>query len=420
MTIEEYTCNEYTRCLFDGLDKGEIMLKGKHIVIGVTGGIAVYKVVDVVSRLKKLGAEITVIMTKHATEFVTPLTFRSLSLNYVVVDMFEEPKTWNVEHISIAQRADLFLMAPATANVIGKMVHGIADDMVTTVVMATKAPVYIAPAMNTGMYTNPVVERNMDELKKLGYHFIDPDAGRLACGDVGMGKLASPERIVDTLVEALNPGDLTGRKILITAGPTQEAIDPVRFITNHSSGKMGYEIARAAARRGADVTLVSGPVALEAPKGAEVVRVVSTQDMYEAVMDRMDQMDVIVKAAAVADYTPLNYSVQKVKKADDDLSIPLKRTQDIALAIKERKKDQVFVGFAAESEHVHENALKKVKKKSFDFIVCNDISQEGAGFKSDTNIVSIIDQEGHQVDYEQMLKSQLADIILDKVKTYFK
>jgi len=218
------------------------MLNGKHIVIGVTGGIAVYKVVDVVSRLKKLGAEITVIMTKHATEFVTPLTFRSLSLNYVVVDMFEEPKTWNVEHISIAQRADLFLMAPATANIMGKMVSGIADDMVSTVVMATKAPVFIAPAMNTGMYTNPVVQRNMEDLKSLGYHFIDPDSGRLACGDIGLGKLASPERIVDTISNFLVKKDFEGKKILITAGPTQEAIDPVRYITNHSSGKMGYAL----------------------------------------------------------------------------------------------------------------------------------------------------------------------------------
>lgn len=396
------------------------MLKGKHIVIGVTGGIAVYKVVDVVSRLKKLNAEVTVIMTKHATEFVTPLTFRSLSLNYVVADMFEEPKTWNVEHISIAQRADLFLVAPATANIIGKINHGIADDMVTTVVMATKAPVYIAPAMNTGMYTNPIVEQNIQDLSEKGYHFIEPDAGRLACGDMGMGKLAQPERIVDRVVKALTKQDLVGKTVLVTAGPTQEAIDPVRYITNHSSGKMGYEIADAARKRGAKVILVSGPTHLPCPSGVKRLAVVSTQDMYDVVMVHMDAADIIVKAAAVADYTPSDYSDQKLKKSDDDMQIPLKRTQDIALAIKEKKTNQIVVGFAAESENIIENAKKKVEKKDFDFLVCNDISAEGAGFKSDTNIVSIIDKTGTVKHYEKMLKRELAEIILDKVTNYMK
>lgn len=394
------------------------MLKGKHIVIGVTGGIAVYKVVDVVSRLKKLNAEITVIMTKHATEFVTPLTFRSLSLNYVVVDMFEEPKTWNVEHISIAQRADLFLVAPATANIIGKMNHGIADDMLSTVVMATKAPVWIAPAMNTGMYTNPVVQNNMTSLKALGYSFIEPDSGRLACGDIGMGKLASPERIVETILKAMTQRDLEGKKILITAGPTQEAIDPVRFITNHSSGKMGYAIAEAAKNRGAEVTIVSGPVHIPVPSGVEVVDVVSSEEMYNAVVERVGAFDVVIKSAAVADYTPATYSDEKVKKSDDDLSIPLKRTKDIALELSQIKTDQVVVGFAAETQNIIENAKKKIKKKDFDFIVCNDISKPGAGFKSDTNIVSIIDKNDEIKTYEEMLKSELADIILDKVITF--
>lgn len=391
------------------------MLNGKHIVIGVTGGIAVYKVVDVVSRLKKLGAEITVIMTKHATEFVTPLTFRSLSLNYVVVDMFEEPKTWNVEHISIAQRADLFLMAPATANIMGKMVSGIADDMVSTVVMATKAPVFIAPAMNTGMYTNPVVQRNMKDLKSLGYHFIDPDSGRLACGDIGVGKLASPERIVETISNFLVKKDLEGKKILITAGPTQEAIDPVRYITNHSSGKMGYAIAEAARDRGAEVTLVSGPVNIEKLSGVKTIDVVTASEMYEAVMKKMDEMDIIVKAAAVADYKPSNYSGEKVKKSDDDLSIPLERTKDIAFEISKKKSHQKVVGFAAESENVIENAKKKIAKKDFDFIVSNDIKKSGAGFKSDTNIVSIIDKSGEVMHYELLQKREIADIILDKL-----
>ncbi len=391
------------------------MLNGKHIVIGVTGGIAVYKVVDVVSRLKKLGAEITVIMTKHATEFVTPLTFRSLSLNYVVVDMFEEPKTWNVEHISIAQRADLFLMAPATANIMGKMVSGIADDMVSTVVMATKAPVFIAPAMNTGMYTNPVVQRNMEDLKSLGYHFIDPDSGRLACGDIGLGKLASPERIVDTISNFLVKKDFEGKKILITAGPTQEAIDPVRYITNHSSGKMGYAIAEAARDRGAEVTLVSGPVNMGKLSGVETIDVVTASEMYETVMEKMSEMDIIVKAAAVADYKPSNYSGEKVKKSDDDLSIPLERTKDIALEISKKKSHQKVVGFAAESENVIENAKKKIVKKDFDFIVSNDIKKSGAGFKSDTNIVSIIDKSGEVMHYELLQKREIADIILDKL-----
>ncbi len=392
------------------------MLNGKHIVIGVTGGIAVYKVVDVVSRLKKLGAEITIIMTKHATEFVTPLTFRSLSLNYVVVDMFEEPKTWNVEHISIAQRADLFLMAPATANIIGKMAHGIADDMVSTVVMATKAPIWIAPAMNTGMYTNPVVQKNIKELTSLGYRFIEPDSGRLACGDIGVGKLASPERIVETITNALVKNDFDGKKILITAGPTQEAIDPVRYITNHSSGKMGYAIAEAARNRGAEVTLVSGPVHIPGISGVETIDVITAQEMYDAVMAKMGEMDIIIKSAAVADYRPTTISNEKMKKSDDDLSIPLERTFDIALDISKKKTHQKVVGFAAESENVVENAIRKVKKKDFDFIVCNDIKQAGAGFKGDTNIVSIIDKNGDVKHYEQMMKKDIAEIILDKLR----
>ena len=391
-----------------------LMLKGKHIVIGVTGGIAVYKVVDVVSRLKKLNADITVLMTKNATEFVTPLTFKSLALNYVVVDMFEEPRTWEVEHIAIAQRADLFLVAPATANIIGKMAHGIADDMVSTVVMATKAPVWIAPAMNTGMYTNAVVQRNMEDLKSLGYHFIEPDSGRLACGDLGMGKLASPERIVETIINVMVKKDLEGKKILITAGPTQEAIDPVRYITNHSSGKMGYAIAEEARNRGADVTLVSGPVNLEKISGIETIDVVSAAEMYDAVMSRVDEMDIVIKSAAVADYRPAHYANQKMKKSDDDLSIALERTKDIAKFIGNIKAKQFFIGFAAESENVIENAKKKIESKKFDLIVCNDISQKDAGFKSDTNIVSMISKEGVVEHYEKMLKKDIAKIILDK------
>jgi len=396
------------------------MLKGKHIVIGVTGGIAVYKAVDVVSRLKKLGADITVIMTKNATEFVSPLTFRSLALNEVVVDMFKPPTTWDVEHIAIAQRADLFLVAPATANIIGKMAHGIADDMLSTVVMATKAPVWVAPAMNTGMYTNPVVQRNMDDLRSLGYQFIDPDSGRLACGDIGAGKFAQPERIVDTIVRAFRDKDLEGKHYLITAGPTQEAIDPVRYITNHASGKMGYALAEEVLSRGGQVTLVSGPVHLDPPRGAELVPVVSSQDMFEAVMARADHADVIIKSAAVADYTPSDYSPVKMKKSDGNLSIGLKRTQDIAKNLGQQIGQQVFVGFAAETHDLIENGKKKIKSKGFDFIVCNDISQAGAGFKSDTNIVTLIDKDEKVVAYEKMLKTDLACVIIDKTKTYMK
>ena len=396
------------------------MLKGKHIVIGVTGGIAAYKVVDVVSRLKKLNAEITIIMTENASKFVTPLTFRSLSLNEVVVDMFAPPTKWEVEHIAIAQRADLFLIAPATANMIGKIAGGIADDMLSTVVMATKAPVWIAPAMNTGMYTNPIVQDNLKKLKNYGYHFIDPDEGRLACGDIGAGKLAQPEKIVEKIVDAFVNKDLLGKRFLITAGPTQEAIDPIRYITNHASGKMGYALAKDVHSRGGQVTLISGPVNLEAPDGVNLVPVVSSQEMYQAVMEHLDHNDVVIKSAAVADYTPELYHDQKIKKQASDWQIPLKSTKDIALEIGKIKKDQVFVGFAAETENLLENGQKKIKKKGFDFIVCNDISKPGAGFKGDTNIVTIIDKKGQSQAYEQMSKSALASLIIDKVKTYMK
>lgn len=396
------------------------MLKGKHIVIGVTGGIAAYKVVDVVSRLKKLNAEITIIMTENASKFVTPLTFRSLSLNEVVVDMFAPPTKWEVEHIAIAQRADLFLIAPATANMIGKIAGGIADDMLSTVVMATKAPVWIAPAMNTGMYTNPIVQDNLKKLKNYGYHFIDPDEGRLACGDIGAGKLAQPEKIVEKIVDAFVSKDLLGKRFLITAGPTQEAIDPIRYITNHASGKMGYALAKDVRSRGGQVTLISGPVNLEAPDGVNLVPVVSSQEMYQAVMEHLDHNDVVIKSAAVADYTPELYHDQKIKKQASDWQIPLKSTKDIALEIGKIKKDQVFVGFAAETENLLENGQKKIKKKGFDFIVCNDISKPGAGFKGDTNIVTIIDKKGQSQAYEQMSKSALASLIIDKVKTYMK
>ena len=389
------------------------MLKDKTVVIGVSGGIAVYKTLDVVSRLRKLGVNVNVIMTKSATEFVTPLSFQSLSQNYVVCDMFEDPKTWDVEHISLAKRADVFLIAPATANVIGKIANGIADDMLTTTVMATKAKVLIAPAMNTNMYENPILQRNINTLKELGYNFVEPESGRLACGDTGKGKLASPETIVDEVVKLLSKGqDLKGKSIIVTAGPTVESIDPMRYITNRSTGKMGYSIAKEAIERGADVTLITGPTNLTPPQNLKkLVKIESAKDMYEAVLANLDENDVVIKSAAVADYKPKNYSNKKIKKSDDDLVIELDRNKDIAQEIGKIKNNKILVGFAAETNDLIENASLKIKKKNLDFIVANDLTKEGAGFGVDTNIVKIIDKEGNITEYPKMKKEEVANII---------
>lgn len=394
------------------------MLKDKTVVIGVSGGIAVYKTLDVISRLRKLGVNVNVIMTKSATEFVTPLSFQSLSQNYVVCDMFEDPKTWDVEHISLAKRADVFLIAPATANVIGKIANGIADDMLTTTVMATKAKVLIAPAMNTNMYENPILQRNINTLKELGYNFVEPESGRLACGDTGKGKLASPETIVDEVVKLLSKGqDLKGKSIIVTAGPTVESIDPMRYITNRSTGKMGYSIAKEAIERGADVTLITGPTNLTPPQNLKkLVKIESAKDMYEAVLANLDENDVVIKSAAVADYKPKNYSNKKIKKSDDDLVIELDRNKDIAQEIGKIKNNKILVGFAAETNDLIENASLKIKKKNLDFIVANDLTKEGAGFGVDTNIVKIIDKEGNITEYPKMKKEEVANIILDKIK----
>lgn len=396
------------------------MLRNKTVVIGVSGGIAVYKACDIVSRLKKLNANVHVIMTKGATEFVTPLTFQSLSQNYVVSNMFEEPKTWDVEHISLAKKADVFLVAPATANIIGKIANGICDDMLTTTVMATTGKVLIAPAMNTNMYKNPILQRNINTLKKLGYNFVNPESGRLACGDVGEGKLASPEVIVNAVVDLLNNNnkDLQGKKIMITAGPTVESIDPVRYITNRSTGKMGYAIAKMAANRGADVTLVTGPTNIEVPSNIKkLIKIQSAEDMYNAIIDNFDENQVIIKSAAVADYKPKTYSNKKIKKSNDDLIIELDRNKDIAYELGKIKQDKILVGFAAETNDLIENAKAKIKKKNLDFIVANDLTQEGAGFGVDTNIVKIIDKEGNINKYPQMKKDEVANVILDKVKS---
>lgn len=396
------------------------MLKDKTVVIGVSGGIAAYKACDVVSRLKKLNANVHVIMTKSATEFVTPLTFQSLSQNYVVSDMFEEPKTWDVEHISLAKKADVFLIAPATANVIGKVANGICDDMLTTTVMATTGKVLIAPAMNTNMYKNPILQRNINILKELGYNFVNPESGRLACGDMGEGKLASPEIIVNAVIDLLNnrEKDLQGKKIMITAGPTVESIDPVRYLTNRSTGKMGYAIAKMAADRGADVTLVSGPTNITPPANLKkLIKIQSAEEMYNAIINNFDENQVIIKSAAVADYKPKTYSNKKIKKSNDDLVIELDRNKDIAYELGKIKKDKILVGFAAETNDLIENAKGKVNKKNLDFIVANDLTEEGAGFGTDTNIVKIIDKEGNISKYPQMKKDEVANVILDKVKS---
>lgn len=395
------------------------MLKDKTVVIGVCGGIAVYKACDLVSKLKKTGVNVHVIMTKSATEFVAPLTFQTLSQNYVVEDMFESPKTWDVEHISLAKKADVFVLAPATANVIGKVANGIADDMLTTTIMATKAKVLIAPAMNTNMYENPVVQRNIQTLKDLDYKFVEPESGRLACGDIGSGKLASVDAIFNSIIELLEiKKDLEGTSMIITAGPTVESIDPVRYITNRSTGKMGYSIAKKAIERGADVTLVSGPTNIVPPQNLKkFIQIESAEDMYNAVLENMDENQVIIKSAAVADYRPKEYSDNKIKKSDDDLSIRLDRTKDIALELGKIKNNKILVGFAAETNDLLENAKNKIQKKNLDFIVANDLTQDGAGFGVDTNIVKIIDREGVVQEHPKMKKEEVADVILDKIKT---
>ncbi len=394
------------------------MLSNKNIVIGVTGGIAAYKALDIVSRLKKLGANINVIMTKSALEFVKPLSFQSLSQNYVIKDMFDEPKTWDVEHISLAQKADLFLIAPATANIIGKISNGVADDMLSTTVMATKAPVIIAPAMNTNMYENPIMQSNIDKLKDLGYLFIDPEQGRLACGDYGKGKLADPEYIVNEIVDFFNKEkdkSLKGKKVIVTAGPTREPIDPVRFITNHSSGKMGYCIAEEAKKRGADVILISGPTNIKKPENIKVINIITARDMYNAVFKHFEEADIIIKAAAVSDYRPKTISNQKIKKSDSDFSIHLERNPDILYELGKNKGNKILVGFAAETENIKDNATLKINKKNLDMIIANDLTNENAGFCVDTNVISIIDRLGNIEDYDSMSKTDVAKIILDKI-----
>lgn len=394
-------------------------MNNKTVVLGVTGGIAVYKACDLVSSLRKLGIEVHVIMTKSASEFVTPMTFQTMSQNFVTLDMFEEPKTWDVEHIALAKKADVFVVAPATANIIGKMANGIADDMLSTTLMATRAPILVAPAMNTNMYSHPVTQENINKLERLGYKFVEPASGRLACGDEGKGKLAPVEEILKEILKLLNPRkkDLEGKKVLITAGPTMESLDPVRFLTNRSSGKMGYAIAKAAVARGAKVTLVSGKTNQTPPVGLDqFIPIESAVDMYKAVMENLESSDIIIKSAAVADYRPKNVSDKKIKKTDGDLVIELERNPDILMEVGKKKGSKVLVGFAAETNDLIENASKKVQKKNLDFIVANDLTKEGAGFGVDTNIVKILHREGRIEELPIMEKEALADEILDRAK----
>ncbi len=389
------------------------MLEGKNIVLGVCGGIAAYKAADVVSRLKKMAAEVSVIMTKSACELISPATFRALSQNPVSVSVFDEPKTWEINHISLAERADVFLVAPATANVIGKIAGGIADDMLTTSIMASLAPKLIAPAMNTNMFENPIVRENLKKLEGLGYTIIPPRSSRLACGTVGTGALAEAEDIVEAVCAAVMTKDMAGVRILVTAGPTVEDIDPVRFITNHSSGKMGYAIARAAKFRGAEVTLISGPVSIKPPVGVNLINVRSADEMYEAVMENYRDMDIIIKAAAVGDFKPETTAGHKIKKSGG-LTVDLVKNRDILKDLGKIKENRVIVGFCMETENLVENAKQKLWAKNADMIVANSLTEPGAGFGTDTNKVVIIDKMGGLSEMPLLSKDAVAGEILSR------
>jgi phosphopantothenoylcysteine decarboxylase/phosphopantothenate--cysteine ligase len=392
------------------------MLKGKNIVVGVAGGIAVYKVVDIVSKLKRQGANVYVIMTQSAANFVTPLTFREISGHPVVVDMWAETSNWNIEHIALASKADLFLLAPATGNIIGKIANGIADDMLSTTVMATTAPTLFVPAMNTNMYLNPIVQRNISRLIELGYHFIEPESGMLACGVEGVGRLPETAIVLNQVNKIIAPkNDFIDKKILITAGGTQEAIDPVRYIGNRSSGKMGYALASAAAARGAKVTLISGPTSLLAPCGVTVEYVESALHMREAVLAHFANSDIVIKAAAVADYRPQKKSEHKIKKTGETLQLVLEKNPDILLELGQIKDHQLLIGFAAETQQLLLHAQEKLARKNLDMIVANDVSMPGTGFNADSNIVKLLYRDGRIDELPKMSKTDLAEIILDKI-----
>jgi phosphopantothenoylcysteine decarboxylase/phosphopantothenate--cysteine ligase len=394
------------------------MLKGKNVLLGVTGGIAAYKACELASALVKQHADVNVIMTKNATEFVAPLTFDALTHNRTVTDTFDRMHSYEIEHISLAEKADVIVIAPASANVIAKLANGLADDMLTTTVLASRAVKLIAPAMNTNMYENPVTQHNLEVLKGYGWEIIGPDSGRLACGTTGRGKMVSPERLLDAVEHAIaHEKDMAGVKLMVTAGPTQEAVDPVRYLTNHSSGKMGYAIATAAARRGAEVTLVSGRTGLDRPGYMEVVDVVSAGDMYEAVTERAEGMDMIVKAAAVADFRPAVCAEDKIKKTgtEEDAAIALERTDDILAWLGAHKgAEQVLCGFSMETKDMLENSRRKLTKKNLDIIAANNLKEAGAGFRVDTNLLTLIRPEEEKV-LPLMTKYEAANVLLDEL-----
>ncbi len=393
------------------------MLKGKTVVLGVTGSIAAYKIANLASALVKLHADVNVIMTKNATNFITPITFETLTGNKCLIDTFDRNFQFNVEHVALAKRADIFMVAPASANVIGKIAHGIADDMLTTTIMASKCPKLISPAMNTNMFENPILQDNLKILEKYGYEIINPASGYLACGDTGAGKMPEPETLLKYILRTIaREKDMAGKKVLITAGPTQEKIDPVRYITNHSTGKMGYALAENAMRRGAEVTLVTGPTAIEPPMFVNVVPVISAEDMAGEVIARAPEQDIIIKAAAVADYRPVNPSDEKIKKKDDDESvITLERTQDILKYLGGHKRAGQFIcGFSMETENMLENSRAKLTKKNVDMIVANNLKVKGAGFGTDTNVVTIITADGCK-ELDIMSKVEVANAILDEI-----
>ena len=391
------------------------MLKGKTVLLGVTGGIAAYKAAALASALVKQHAAVEVVMTKNATQFVTPLTFEQLTGRRTMVDTFDRNFSHQVEHISLAERTDLVIIAPATANVCAKLAHGLADDMLTTTVLACRCPKLIAPAMNTNMYENPVTQDNLEILRRYGWEVMEPASGRLACGAVGKGKMPEPEDLVQHILRHLAlPHDMAGKRVLVTAGPTREALDPVRYLTNHSTGKMGYAIAKIAMLRGAEVTLVTGPTAIAPPPFVKVVNAVSAQDMFEAVASHAEGSDIIIKAAAVADYTPAEYADNKLKKKEGDMSIPLKRTTDILKYLGEhRREGQVICGFSMETQDMLENSRAKLFKKNVDMICANNLKQSGAGFGVDTNVITMITKDDI-TELPLLSKEQAARAILDK------
>ena len=397
------------------------MLKGKTVLLGVTGSIAAYKIAYLASALKKLHAEVHVLMTKNATNFITPITFESLIGTKCLVDTFDRNFQFQVEHISIAKKADVAMIAPASANVIGKLAHGIADDMLTTTLMACKCKKFISPAMNTNMFENPILQDNLKTLEHYGYEVIQPASGYLACGDTGAGKMPEPETLLSYILrEIAKEKDLEGKKVLVTAGPTQEAIDPVRYITNHSSGKMGYALAKAAMLRGAEVTLVSGPCSITPPPFVKVVPVVTAKDMFDAVTSVNAEQDIIIKAAAVADYRPLKVFDEKVKKKDEEMSIALEKTDDILNYLGEhRTKEQFLCGFSMETQNMLGNSRAKLGKKHLDMVAANNLKVEGAGFQGDTNVLTLITQD-EDVSLQLMSKEDAANVILDKILSVMK